>query len=553
VPGKREAHKEPADPEPTWEPEARAFLEVLLDLNLRGVGIVDQYGIIRYANPVCYGIYGWKPQEIVGRHFRDLYADPAEVNRMLDQARLHGRVDNWPIQARRKDGRSIPVEISLVRVFDAGSRLLGSVAMIQDARQPQQLLRQLQQQELNLVYLNRKLELANLELARANRLKSEFLASTSHELRTPLNAILGYLRLVLDELCDTPQEEREFLQNASDSAHALLRLINELLDTAKIEAGKMDLQLTAVQIPQVFAEVEKLCRVQAQQKKLRLVFEPYKGKAMVRADAGKLQQVLLNLVANAIKFTPQGEVRVRARVFAAKGHVRFEVRDTGIGIPLSQRRDLFQKFVQGDGSTTRQHGGAGLGLAICKNLVEFMGGQIWLASGQDRGTTVCFTLPLVSPQTLYWRRTEDRERGLQIQGPSAGPLILLVEDEPRGIEVMSRILHRYGYCTAFAVTADDGLEGARRLHPALVTIDMGLPVRVRGELHTGLDLFFALRHNSQTAGIPVILVTGHEVTLSQTIQDEDLPPTLIKPFRAPELIKQVKEQLSRGEWLQKLP
>ncbi|HEX9883972.1 MAG TPA: ATP-binding protein, partial [Desulfobaccales bacterium] len=508
----------------------------------RCVGIADRHGIIRHASPVCQKIYDLTPQEIVGRHFRELYAESEALNRMLARSRLDGRADRWPLQARRRDGGTVPVEVTLVRVHDGASRLLGSLALIQDARQPQDLVRQLQQQELTLVGLNRSLELANLELMQANRLKSEFLANTSHELRTPLNAILGFLRLVLDDMCDSPQEKQEFLQNAYDSAGNLLTLINELLDGAKIEAGKLDLTLTAVNIASVFAEVEKLTRVQAAQKKLRLTFGTPPSGASVRADPGKLQQVLLNLVANALKFTHQGEVRVRARSFPAKGHVRFEVRDTGIGIPRETQHDLFQKFVQGNGSSTRQYGGTGLGLALCKNLVQFMGGQIWLTSpGPGQGTTVAFTLPLVSPKPLYWRRTEDRERGLQVLGEGPGPLVLVVEDEPRIVEVMTRTLNKQGYRTAFAVTADDGLEGARRLKPDLITIDMGLPVRPRAALQSGLDLYLALQQNHETDGIPVIMVTGHEPALTQNLRE--LPPTLIKPFRARELLDKVASHL----------
>ena len=299
--------------------------------------------------------------------------------------------------ARHSSGQPVPVEVSLVRIHDASRRLVGSLALIQDRRHPEELVRQLQKQELALVRLNRSLELANLELARANRLKDEFLANTSHELRTPLNAILGFLRIILDKLYDNPTEEQEFIQNAYDSAKNLLSLINELLDTARIEAGKVDLNLVEVDIAQVFEEVKKLSQVQAAQKGLRLSFRP--PKVMVRADPVKLQQILLNLVTNAVKFTGSGEIRVTAKALRAKGHVRFEIRDTGIGIPQEIQRDLFQKFVQGDGSTTRQYGGSGLGLSICKNLVEFMGGQIWLTSpGPGQGTTVFFTLPLVSQE-----------------------------------------------------------------------------------------------------------------------------------------------------------
>jgi len=528
-----------------WDRVASSFLETLLNLSLRCVGIVDDQGKVRYANPVCQHIYGMSAEEIKGRDFRELYADCSSLNRMLAEVRRHGRVDNWPIQALRADGQAVPVQVTVIRIRDEASRTLGSVAVINDARNPEDLIRQLRQQELALIDLNRSLELANLELARANRLKSEFLANTSHELRTPLNAILGFVRLVLDGLCDSPEEQRLFLQHAYDSAQNLLNLINELLDSAKIDAGELELQLTEVDVATVFEQVEKLTRLQAEQKNLRLKFGTPPGRLLVRADPGKVQQILLNLVANAIKFTPKGEVRVQARSFPSKGHVRFQVRDTGVGIPTESQGILFQKFVQGDGSSTRQFGGTGLGLAICKNLVEFMGGQIWLSSpGPGHGTTASFTLPLVTSQTLFWRRSDDREQGFQVQGPASGPLILVVEDEPKVLDMMIRILHKHGFRTAFAVTADDGLEGGQRLKPDLITIDMGLPVRPQGVLHSGLDLYRSLQKNLETRGIPVILVTGHDATLSQ--DSHPLPPCLIKPFRAHELVDKVGRHLARN-------
>jgi CheY-like chemotaxis protein len=142
---------------------------------------------------------------------------------------------------------------------------------------------------------------------------------------------------------------------------------------------------------------------------------------------------------------------------------------------------------------------------------------------------------------LYWRRTADRERGLDIQGPPTGPLILLVEDEPKVLDKLARILQKHGYRTAYAVTADDGLEGAQRLEPDLITLDLGLPVRPLGVLQSGLDLYDALQRDPHLAGIPVIMVTGHDPALTRTTQT--LPPILSKPFRAQQLLDLLADQL----------
>lgn len=411
---------------------------------------------------------------------------------------------------------------------------------MRDNRRPQNSAPSLHQEDFDLVQLNRSLELANLELDRVQRQQREFLANTAHELRTPVNAILSFLRLVMEGLCDSPEEARQFVHNAYDSARSLRDLINEQLDSAEIEADKLDLQLTEVNVAAVFEQVEKLARRQADQKKIHLTFRAPRNRLLVRADPIKLTQVLLNLLSNAIQSTGQGEVRVQARSWRDQGHVRFQVR--GLGWSPENQGHLFHKVDPAIASADRRTGETGLGLAECKTLVECMGGQIWLSTpSRGQGTSAFFTLPLVTPKPLYWRRTADRERGLTIQGPATGPLILLVEDEPKILDKLARILQKHGYRTAYAVTADDGLEGAQRLEPALITIDLGLPVRPLGGLQSGMDLYQALQSDPHLAAIPAILVTGHDPALTQATGT--LPAVLSKPFRAQQLLDLVADQL----------
>ncbi len=242
----------------------------------------------------------------------------------------------------------------------------------------------------------------------ANRLKSEFLANTSHELRTPLTGIIGSLSMVLDGLCDSPEEEREFSRIAYAASQRLLTIINDVLDIAKIEAGRMDVRLQTVDLGALFKDVRSLSRVQAEEKKLSMEFLlPETMEYIVWADPDKLRQVLLNLIGNAIKFTTHGGVKVSARVVGGDDEarkMRIDVQDTGIGISLDKQGKLFQPFVQVDGSMTRSYGGTGLGLSISRRLTELMGGALELYSaGEGQGSTFMVTLPTVSQTQLKMR------------------------------------------------------------------------------------------------------------------------------------------------------
>ena len=239
------------------------------------------------------------------------------------------------------------------------------------------------------------LEQLNQEILQATKLKTKFLATTSHELRTPLNSIIGFLHLLKDGLYDNEQEHDQYVRHALESAQHLLTLINDLLDVAKIEAGKMTVDSEQVPLVDLFEEVRVLMEVQAQQKGLSLAFEvPHPGLA-VRADSRRLKQVLVNLVGNAIKFTLQGSVRVRAEQDAEANCCVLSIVDTGIGIATGMLAGLGKAFAQGDSDSGRRFGGSGLGLAISRGLIELMGGTLSITSpGEGLGTAVTVRLPL---------------------------------------------------------------------------------------------------------------------------------------------------------------
>ena len=258
----------------------------------------------------------------------------------------------------------------------------------------------------SLAKLYQEVEQASIQAEEANRLKSDFLANTSHELRTPLNGIIGFLKLLLEGMADNPEEQREFIEEAYKSSIHLLNLINDILDIAKIEAGKMKLELTEIELDELLQNVDNLIHTQARQKGLnfQIKYPATLTPVTVYGNYQRLLQVMLNLVGNGIKFTSEGGIVITAEINNKKvefqgvefpGMAKISVVDTGIGVSLEKQTKLFENFYQVDGSRTKSYGGTGLGLAISQKLVEAMGGNIsFYSMGEGLGSTVTFTVPL---------------------------------------------------------------------------------------------------------------------------------------------------------------
>ncbi len=391
-----------------------------------------------------------------------------------------------------------------------------------------------------------KLQKLNRKLEEANQIKSEFLANTSHELRTPLNSIIGFLGLILDGYCMNKEEEREFLRNAQQSAKHLLSIINDVLDLAKIEAGRMEMELGEVDLKSLFEEVHSLARVQAQKKQLKLLFVYENHPApKVYADSGKLRQVMINLVGNAIKFTDKGKVVVKSIVQAEKGNVLIQVEDTGVGVPPGKQKKLFEKFRQVDGSSTRRYGGTGLGLTITKNLVEMMGGKIKLESqGEGKGALVSFTVPI-------YRQIENGEPLLreekpgEIRGDRKNSVALIVEDDSLFSRYLDELLQGEGFATLLAQTADDAVVFAKDFHPQIILLDFALPQKMGGQVKGGKQLVRILLKDSATSEIPIIIITGQDLDLvKKELSAGELnliPPVLSKPVDQEILLQKIKD------------
>lgn len=272
-----------------------------------------------------------------------------------------------------------------------------------------EMLREIAEQvgaAISLAKLYQEVEQASIQAEEASRLKSDFLANTSHELRTPLNGIIGFLKLLLEGMADNPEEQREFIEEAYKSSIHLLNLINDILDIAKIEAGKMELELSEIELDELLQDVDNLVHTQAKQKGLNFQIKSPATLTPVTlyGNYQRLLQVMLNLVGNGIKFTKEGGIVISAEINNKKvesqgmelpGMVKISVADTGIGVSLEKQNKLFDNFYQVDGSRTKSYGGTGLGLAISQKLVEAMGGTIsFYSMGEGLGSTVTFTVPL---------------------------------------------------------------------------------------------------------------------------------------------------------------
>lgn len=381
------------------------FIEHLPD----GVFRMQPDGRVLDANPALAQLLGFAhAAEMRQANLLSLLADPADVQRFGQCLQSDGKLEACELRLTRQDGTHVAALLQGRRVAlpEGGFAWEGTLADISGLKDTEDKLRryaeQIEAARARLEEQKQLMQTQAVALAQArdaavesSRLKSEFLANVSHELRTPMNGVLGMLT-VLDDTRLTA-EQREYAENARRSAEFLLGLINDILDFSSIEAGRLTITPGDFSLRTVASDVLDLLAERAEAKGLEVacLVDPATPD-FVRADSLRLRQVLTNLVGNAIKFTDQGEVTLRVKP-GAPGVIRFEVQDTGPGITEDERKRLFQPFTQVDGSSTRRHGGSGLGLVIARQLAEAMQGEIGLESSAGRGSTFWFTVPVAMP------------------------------------------------------------------------------------------------------------------------------------------------------------
>ncbi|MRW90213.1 response regulator [Duganella sp. FT80W] len=521
---------------------ADARLQSLIEFAPNAIVVVSVDGRIETFNREAERCFGYERDEVLGAPLETLMPERLRTPHAAHRNRFFAdrlsaepvRMGNGsPTYGRRRDGSEFPVEINLSAVrTDQGTKVL---AVISDITERNRLRQELEARALE---LERERDRAEA----ANRAKSDFVANMSHEIRTPMNAVLGMVYLLGNTQLSAQQ--RKYLNMVRVSGQSLLGILNDVLDFSKIEARKLDLAPVDFALNDVMDALATMMTMNAGDKELELAISVDAAiPNRLRGDSMRLQQILVNLAGNAIKFTEQGEVVVSVQLSARDAGgalLRFEVRDTGIGMTESQMNQLFHAFSQGDQSITRRFGGTGLGLAITKRLIELMGGQIAVNSRPGQGATFWFSLPF----EIQADQSDERRK------PALGQLRLLVADDNRtSRELVARLIRAWGW------QADEVDSGEAALRRYRQSIDHQQPYDVvLADWHMpGMDgLATAKEIRSAAQGQPQPIVVMLNAFARDRIEEISHAPeadvVLVKPITSSSLFDALHQALvSQGE------
>ncbi|MET3119562.1 PAS domain S-box-containing protein [Undibacterium sp. GrIS 1.8] len=483
------------------------YTRSLIESNVDALMATDLKGIIRDVNQQMEALTGCTRDELIGVPFKNYFTDPDRAEAAITRVLKEGKVTNYELTAHAKDGKETVVSYNATTFHDRDRNLRGVFAAARDVTERKQFEHTLQEN-------NVELESARAAAEKANLAKSEFLSSMSHELRTPLNAVLGFAQLMESETPSPTPAQKLSIDQILQAGWYLLRLINEILDLAMIESGKVTMSHESMSLTDVLQDCRLMMEPQADKRGIQMTFPSVENLFYVHADRTRVKQVLVNLLSNAIKYNrDNGAVIVQCQM-NGENRIRVSVRDTGTGLEPDQLTQLFQPFNR----LGKEYGGeegTGIGLVVTKQLVELMGGTIGVESTIDVGCTFWFELSASSaPKLIFGEMGEDisTEHGAVLKTSNGintsayKRTLLYVEDNPANMALIKQLIERRSDLKLLtAVDTHLGIQLARTYQPDVILMDINLP---------GLSGYGALKilhDDATTAHIPVMALSANAI------------------------------------------
>ena len=492
-------------------------------------------GVITSWNPTAERVFGWTAAEAIGRNITLIIPEErrSEEDYVLARIRSGQRVDHFETVRVTKDGRRVDLSITVSPLKDRTGRIVGASKIARDISERRRI-------EEERAALLASAEEARQHAETLNRTKDQLLATVSHELRTPLNSIFGWARMMQSTEMDEPARTRA-LNAIIRNVSALGRLVEDLLDVSRIVTGRMRLEFQPLDFMTVVEAAMETVRPAANAKRVALAATTSGRLGMIHGAPDRLQQVVWNLLMNAVKFTPVGG-RVDVSVRCSGPTLELNVTDTGEGIPPDLLPYVFDPFRQGDSSSTRLHGGLGLGLALVRELVDLHGGQVRAVSpGKGKGATFTVTLPLVASATgqPVTEAPGDASDGSREGAALHGVSVLIVDDDLEFLEVAAVMLRQAGADVRTASSTYSAYEVLKSWKPSVVLTDLAMPAQ------DGFMLLGAMRAMF-SQHIPVIAVTAHATSENRArVAQSGFDLCLAKPVDPLELIDAIARMLQR--------
>jgi PAS domain S-box-containing protein len=508
------------------------YTRSLIESNIDAIMTTDPSGFITDVNKQMEALTGCTRDELIGAPFKNYFTDPERAEMSIKLVLLEKKITNYELTARARDGKETVVSYNATTFYDRDRRLQGVFAAARDVTERKRLDQVLQEK-------NVELESAKAVAEKANLAKSAFLSSMSHELRSPLNAILGFAQLMESDSPPPTSAQKESIAQILQAGWHLLKLINEVLDLAKVESGQVPMSPEPVSLAEVILECRGMIEPQAQQSDIKLTFPQFDIPYFVRADRTRVKQVLLNLLTNAIKYNiKQGTVEVKCTKSTPE-RIRVSISDTGAGLSKDQLAQLFQAFNRlGQEAGIKE--GTGIGLVVAKRLVELMGGVIGVESTVGEGSVFWFELSSVAEPHLFVEGGE--AAGLaqpHVPGSTHLHTLLYVEDNPANLKLVEQIIARHpDMCLLTALNGNSGIETARVSQPDVILMDINLP-----DIN-GFEAMKILHSDPATAHIPIVAISANAMPRDiKKSLEEGFFRYITKPIKINEFMEAMDEAL----------